>query len=131
MLVNGCSKTNGINEEIEISSKNITIHINDNQNNDQHYSLGITTDGKHTENIAVLPQAMFLKTDSKKQVKVKMIQGVSYTIKVYKTNAQSTQKINNKSKTVELLSQRDEPLAEVKFTPASDSNKFKIKVDSD
>lgn len=131
LLVSGCSNSNSIVKERGMKSKNITIQIDDNQNNEQHYSIQIMTNGKETKKIAVFPQVESLITDSKKQVKVEVVEGVSYTIQVFKTNVQSVQEQYNKPKTVESLSQKVEPLAVVKYTPSTDSYKLKIKVNSD
>ena len=88
------------------------------------------TNGKGTEKIVVfhrLSHGLLIK----KQVNVEVVEGVSYTIKVFKTNVQSVQEQYNKPKSVESLSQKDEPLAVVKYTPSTDLQIYKIKVDSD
>ena len=97
-----------------MKSKQITIQIEDNQINEQYYSIQIMTNGKETKKIAVFPQVKSLITDNKKQVKVEVVEDVPYTIRVFKTNEKSL-KIGK-------------PLAEIKFTPSYDLNYLKIKV---
>lgn len=68
--------------------------------------------------MAALPQSKSLITDNKKRVKVKVIENVPYTITVYKSEAKS---VTDSPKITE-------PLAEVKFTPSTDSDNLKINV---
>lgn len=111
-----------------MKSKQITIQIEDNQINEQYYSIQIMTNGKETKKVAVLPKVKYLIIDNKKQVKVEVVEDVPYTIRVYKSNAKSVKELSNKTKIVESSSQIDEPLAEIKFIPTTDLNNLKIKV---
>lgn len=131
LLVSGCSIFNSIEKGNGIKSKNITIQIVDNQKNEQHYSVQILTNGKETEKIAVYPQERTLITESKKQVNIKVTEGVIYTVRVFKTDVKSTQDLYNQPKTGEAFSQKIEPLAEVNFTPSNSTTKYKIRVVSD
>lgn len=129
LLVSGCSNSTGnIVKDGEFKSKNITIQIDDNHITEQHYLIDIMTNGKETKNIAVFPQLKYVITNNKKQVKVEVVEDVPYIIKVHKTNAKSVKELFNKPKIVESSSQVEEPLAEVKFTPSTDLNNLKIKV---
>ncbi len=129
LLVSGCSNSTGdIVKNKGMKSKQITIQIEDNQINEQYYSIQIMTNGKETKKVAVLPKVKYLIIDNKKQVKVEVVEDVPYTIRVYKSNAKSVKELSNKTKIVESSSQIDEPLAEIKFIPTTDLNNLKIKV---
>ncbi|WP_397538518.1 hypothetical protein [Rummeliibacillus pycnus] len=126
LLVNGCS--NPKEKELDIKSKNITIQIVDHQNNEQRYSLKITTNGKAFKDKAVLPIEKKLITNKQKQAQVNLNVGVLYTITVHKTNARSIQELYNKTKAVQLVVE-EAPSTTLELTPDIELNKMIIEVD--
>lgn len=128
LLLNGCSNFNSIEKDEEPKSKNITIQIVDNQENEQHYSVQVMTNGKETEKIAVYPQVRTVVTDRKKQINIKVTEGILYTVRVFKTDVKLTKKQYIKPKSGESFSQKVEPLVEVNFTPSKNTKKYKIRV---
>lgn len=108
----------------------ITIQLVDEQKNNEKYLIQLHTNGKETNDIAILPSNTFYLTDANKLAIIQVNINVPYLLKVYRTSAKSMEELyKNKSKT--LITEEvvpEQPVAELQFTPTAHTKKIEIKI---
>ena len=110
----------------------VTIKIEDHVDYEQNYLISISTKGKHTKELAILPKNISFITDRKKGKNVNLYTDVPYTLRVYKTDFKSMDEYFQKPKTGGLKNDEiseDNPLYKETFIPTNNTKTITILVD--
>jgi hypothetical protein len=125
ILLTSCSN----NEESggdKVETKEITLQVIDNQDDDQRYLINIMTNGKQTKDSAVLPKSILVITNDKKEVKGTFYLNTKYTLKVSKTDSKTMKEFHNKKKGGQVGT--EQLITTVDFSPTKDTSTFEINV---
>jgi hypothetical protein len=126
ILLTSCSSDGEPGGKAKLDTKEVTIHIMDNRDDDQRYLVSISTNGKQSKTSAVMPSSVLLVTNNKK-VTDQFKLDTKYTIHVSTTDAKNTRDFLNKKKSGHIVN--GTLLKNIEFFPTKDKDTLEIKLD--